>query len=93
MGRPESLSVKKRKAVQRGGSPMDAYEPTPDPTRLTLECPCCGGDGAEADADGMFTDGQALICGCPGFVHIDDIDEPLAFIAISDDVECEAGHD
>jgi len=32
MGRPESLSVKKRKAVQRGGSPMDAYEPTPDPT-------------------------------------------------------------
>ena len=37
-----------------------------------LECPCCGCEGAEADADGCFTDGQRLICGCTGQVSIDE---------------------
>lgn len=36
----------------------------------TLECPCCGDDGAES-IEGEFTDGQALICGCPGWVSIE----------------------
>ncbi len=26
--------------------------------RLYLECPCCGDDGAESDANGEFYDGQ-----------------------------------
>jgi hypothetical protein len=38
----------------------------------TLECPCCGDDGAVADADGLFHDEQPLTCGCPGLVHVDD---------------------
>jgi hypothetical protein len=37
----------------------------------TLECPCCGDDGAYADSDGMFTDGQPLVCGCTGNVTCD----------------------
>lgn len=38
----------------------------------TLECPCCGDDGATADAHGEFADGQPLECGCPGWVTIDE---------------------
>jgi hypothetical protein len=44
--------------------------------RETLECPCCGDDGAVADADGLFHDGQALICGCNGLVSVDEDDGP-----------------
>lgn len=36
-----------------------------------LECPCCGDDGAASDSAGAFHDGQALICGCPGWVSFD----------------------
>ncbi len=36
-----------------------------------LECPCCGGDGAVSDGDGLFSDGQTLVCGCPGWVSVD----------------------
>jgi len=38
----------------------------------TLECSCCGDDGAVADKDGNFYDGQPLICGCPGMVSVDE---------------------
>lgn len=44
------------------------------PTRehaTTLECPCCGDDGAVADANGEFHDGQRLVCGCNGLVSVD----------------------
>ncbi len=37
-----------------------------------LECPCCGDDGAEPDTDGLFHDGQLLICGCVGSVSVDE---------------------
>ena len=37
----------------------------------TLECPCCGDDGAESPY-GLFYDGQELICGCPGWVSVDE---------------------
>ena len=43
---------------------------------VTLECPCCGEDGAYADADDMFEDGQALVCGCDGHVMVDTETEP-----------------
>ncbi len=36
-----------------------------------LECSCCGGDGAASDGEGVFFDGQTLICGCPGWVSVD----------------------
>jgi len=42
--------------------------------RACLECPCCGDDGAESDAEGLFYDGQKLICGCPGVVTVDEDD-------------------
>jgi hypothetical protein len=38
----------------------------------TLECSCCGDDGAVADSDGLFFDGQDLICGCPGWVTVEE---------------------
>ena len=38
----------------------------------TLECPCCGDDGAVSTPDGEFYDGQALICGCVGWVSVDE---------------------
>jgi hypothetical protein len=50
-----------------------------------LECPCCGEEGSEADADGLFTDGQPLICGCDGWVTCDSENEPE--ISVSD-CEC-----
>lgn len=34
----------------------------------SIECPCCGCDGAESDADGFYWDGQPLICECIGQV-------------------------
>ncbi len=39
-----------------------------------LECPCCGCDGAKSDADGYFTDGQPLLCGCSGWVSVSEDD-------------------
>jgi hypothetical protein len=30
---------------------------------VVLECPCCGDDGAESNHEGVFVDGQTLICG------------------------------
>ena len=43
-----------------------------------LECPCCGDDGAAADGEGWFFDGQPLICGCSGWVSVnaDEDDDP-----------------
>jgi len=40
----------------------------------TLECPCCGDDGADANEEGFFYDGQPLICGCVGHVVVDEDD-------------------
>jgi hypothetical protein len=37
-----------------------------------LECPCCGCEGAAGNGAGWFYDGQALICGCPGSVSLDE---------------------
>lgn len=37
-----------------------------------LECPCCGDDGAVSDIEGWFIDGQQLICGCSGWVSVDE---------------------
>jgi hypothetical protein len=37
-----------------------------------LECPCCGDNGAASDGEGSFYDGQALICGCSGWVSVDE---------------------
>jgi hypothetical protein len=39
--------------------------------QLTLECPCCGDDGVIVDSGGVF-DGQGLMCGCPGWVSVDE---------------------
>lgn len=48
-----------------------------------LECPCCGDVGAEADAEGLFSDGQELVCGCPGVVGVDEDD--VHIIPLDDD--------
>lgn len=37
-----------------------------------IECPCCGDDGAVSDSAGLFFDGQPLICGCRGWVSVDE---------------------
>ena len=50
---------------------------SPERIALYLECPCCGDDGAVADEEGCFTDGQPLICGCPGWVSVDSENEPI----------------
>lgn len=58
-----------------------------------LDCPCCGGAGAES-ADGLFREGDPLICGCDGFVSIDDGDaDPARHEAYvyADDCECGGG--
>jgi hypothetical protein len=51
---------------------------------MWLECPCCGDVGAEADGEGLFTDGDSLVCGCAGSVSADEDD---VSIVLSDD-EC-----
>ena len=51
--------------------------------RLTLECPSCGDEGAVSDAEGMFTEGQPLICGCLGSVSVDEDDGP--WISLDED--------
>ena len=40
----------------------------------SLECSCCGGDGAYGDAHGLFYDGQPLVCGCVGHVCVEEDD-------------------
>lgn len=57
-------------------------------SRQFLDCPCCGGEGAEADAKGYFSDGQPLICGCKGHVTCDSETEPYVW---ADD--CDVDHD
>ena len=52
-----------------------------------LECPCCGDCGAFPDADGLYEDGQALLCECPGHVSAD---EGWADIFLDDSQDCEA---
>ena len=42
--------------------------------KTTLECPCCGNDGADSDEMGMYYDQQELICGCVGHVVVDEDD-------------------
>lgn len=46
-----------------------------------LECPCCGDEAAV----GEVSDGDALICGCPGYVSVDAED---AYVVIDDTVPC-----
>jgi len=52
-----------------------AMSETPQ-TVTTLECPCCGCEGAVSDEAGLFHDQQPLICGCPGWVCADGEEEP-----------------
>lgn len=53
----------------------------------TLDCPCCGDDACEGDAEGLFYEGQALICGCKGYVVVDDtdVDLPAAYADVDED--------
>lgn len=55
-----------------------------------LECPCCGDNGAASDGEGCFYDGQGLICGCLGWVSVDEDGE--AWINTGDEKcpKCEA---
>ena len=46
------------------------------PGRAYLECSCCGYVGKRGDENGLFTDGDALDCGCPGWVSCDSESEP-----------------
>ena len=55
---------------------------------LVLECPCCGSDGAYADADGRFWDGQATICGCYGHVMVDGDEDEEPQIWVDEDCPC-----
>lgn len=50
-----------------------------------LECECCGGVGALPDKDGLYYDGQALVCGCAGCVSCDG--EGPAYVSC-DGTEC-----
>ena len=49
-----------------------------------IECPCCGDDGAESNAEGYYYDGQPLICGCAGHVSCDSENEPDILIGECD---------
>lgn len=53
---------------------------------VELECPCCGDVGALSQPDETFQDGQDLICGCNGCVHVDDSvpDEIKAYVWTED---------
>ena len=70
-----------RIAAVRGAAAVNAPERPPDLDdllrnlpALTLECPCCGCEGATPDAMGWFTDGQPLVCGCAGWVSVGEDD-------------------
>jgi len=56
----------------------------------SIQCPLCGDTGAESDAEGLFADGQPLICGCPGRVCVDCEEGGLADIWINNDTDSEA---
>jgi len=56
--------------------------------RTTLECPCCGNDGAESDRHGRYRDGQLLICSCEGHVMCCSEEAPRVWTA--DDCDCAA---
>lgn len=56
-------------------------------SEMYLECPCCGDDGAVSDSKGLFVDGQALICGCPGWVSVDSEGDDDPYIN-NGDAEC-----
>ncbi len=60
----------------------------PEVNTVTIECPCCGDDGATSDADGFFYDGQELECGCDG--HVSCCFEIEPYIRAWD---CEVDHD
>jgi hypothetical protein len=73
-------------AVEIAESALDRAEPE---EQDGLECDCCGDAGAYPDADGLYGDGQELVCGCPGWVSIDDVDEPpVAWINDDSDEPC-----
>jgi hypothetical protein len=55
-----------------------------------LECPCCGDNGAASDGEGCFWDGQLLICGCPGWVSVDEDGEAWINSGDAPCVKCEA---
>jgi len=57
--------------------------PTVQQTESYLECPCCGDDGAESDEQGLFADGDSLICGCNGWVSVDRETDP--YITLGDE--------
>ena len=38
----------------------------------TVECSCCGDVGAYANEEDLFEDGQSLICGCHGWVVVEE---------------------
>ena len=44
-------------------------------SKRTLKCPRCGDDGAIAGDDDWFIDGQVLVCGCPGWVTVEETGE------------------
>lgn len=52
----------------------------------SLECPCCGDDGAFPNANGLYYDEQALVCGCLGLVAVDE--DGVAYISINDTEPC-----
>lgn len=54
-------------------------------SKVYLECPCCGGEGATADDAGLFYDQQPLTCGCPGWVCVEEDDEPWISVGEEDD--------
>ena len=55
-----------------------------------LECPCCGDNGAASDGEGSFYDGQELICGCAGWVSVDEDGEAWINNGDAPCVKCEA---
>lgn len=51
-----------------------------------------GDNGAASDGEGCFYDGQALICGCPGWVSVDADGDEDPWINNGDE-PCEKGHE
>ena len=56
-----------------------------------LDCGCCGDEGAVSyRRDGLFTEGQKLICRCKGAVSVeDDYDDNGGFAYVSTDPDCD----
>ena len=51
-----------------------------------IECPCCGDDAAESEANGLFYDEQPLTCGCVGHVSVDE--DGAVWVSIADGIPC-----